>query len=203
MDSEKKVQPPPYSQLNSSSSDAFLTRMTDHLSQDQSSSATAAQDTEVARVRNFMIFMISIDYQCNTNAQLSATDREHFTTMHNQLRDLQKAHSCVTPTPSHRQILGSYFWRHLHDPCKALHLPVECVLNAMSNLTKFTDYKGWYKGSCFAILQSSGVAGLAEKLYMDRSIVIPRLVYDQTLRKDYLRCLDQVREFYFLSIDGI
>lgn len=203
MDSEKTLQPPPYSKLENATPESFLAYVGDYVGTGQSQSISEVQEREVARVKNFMIFVLSMDYQCNPDAALSAADRDHFTAMQNMLIDLQKVHGRVMPSGPERHNLASYFWTYLHEPCKELHLPVECVLAAVGNFTKFLNVRGRYKGSCFGLLQMKGLPFLAQKLYVDRSIVVPRLIDDPPERMQLDQAIDEVRAIYFHRIAGI
>ncbi|CAK3777935.1 Hypothetical predicted protein [Lecanosticta acicola] len=203
MGSDTGTQPPSYSTVDKTSPDEFLTRIMDHTAQERSGPITPAIEREATRVKNFMVFMLSVDYKCNSSSKLSAIDREHFTTMHSYLLDLDKAHGIIMPSPSERHELASYFWQYLHEPCKYLHLPVESVLDAMGNLTKYTTARGRYKGCCFGVIQAAGLERLAQKLYLDIQIVMPRTIDDQQLRQKFVRAIDEVRAIYFQKITGI
>jgi hypothetical protein len=109
----------------------------------------------------------------------------------------------VRPNPEERQVLAAYFWKYLFEPCKALQLPLDFVYDSISNLSRYTDAFGRYKGSVFGLLQQFGVEYLAGKLYRDRHVLIPLIFTDYTSRNRMLHGVNTVQELYFLRIDGI
>ncbi|SMR46261.1 unnamed protein product [Zymoseptoria tritici ST99CH_1A5] len=141
---------------------------------------------ETEPIRNMLEFTLSMDYQCYSAASISTSDREHFIHMAEASRQLRTTlgqptgprTAEVRPTPEERQVLAAYFWKYLHEPCKALSLPLDCVYNDIVHLGRYTHEHGGYKGSVFGILQQYGVMRLASKLYMDREFLIPRVFSD-------------------------
>lgn len=157
---------------------------------------------EVERLRNFILYVLSIDYHRNTRVSLSCTDREHYAAMNNYLNDLEEAHDRTHLTSTERAALAPYFWQYLHEPCKALAIPVECATVAILRFFHYQDKGARYKGSVYGILHTAGPEVLAQKLWLDRNIVMPRIISCGHERMDMIRGLNGVARMYFQSIDG-
>ncbi|EGP83202.1 uncharacterized protein MYCGRDRAFT_96914 [Zymoseptoria tritici IPO323] len=225
---ENQMDPPPayeateqeafLSQARAADQDALLDRLTDHIrrqriqniaeSLDTSAEARSALEFETRRIRSMLKFTLAADYQIWDSApNLSAVDREHFLFMVRATRELESALP-VRPTPEERQVLAAYFWKHLHQPCKALSLPLESVFQSIVDLSEFVNAKGHYKGSVQGILHTRGFKGLATKLWMDCEIVIPA-VFDTGTEIDeslalHLKARNYcLRAMYFKRIYGV
>lgn len=166
---------------------------------DETMVGTDAED-ETERLRNFLIYTLALDYKRNKSAVLSSEDREHFTALSNLLNSLRTAHRNTHLHSTERQALAPYFWLYLHEPCKALAVPVECAAQAVLRFTKFQDYLGRYKGSTYGVLHSQGPDTLAYKLGMDRSVLIPRLVADPAVRRDMILGNISIGSMYFKEL---
>ncbi|KJY00357.1 hypothetical protein TI39_contig334g00008 [Zymoseptoria brevis] len=169
----------------------------------------AALSRETERIRNMMEFTLSVDYQGYTGARISPADRVHFHRMVEAVRKLKRTVSLdksdpeVRPSPEERETLAAYFWKYLHEPCKALALPLDTVVHNMICLDQFTSHLGEYKGSVFGVLHQDGHDGLAEKLYMDREVLVPKVFSDHRARQDMIEAVKAVERMYFDRIEGV
>ena len=195
---ETLSQPPPYVSTEYNPDDAaeLLQRLIVVADRElHSESYDAAQESK--RVRGFMLFALSIDYQCDTTAVLSASDRQHFAFLDRRLSDIHSARWTIQCTPAERQTLAPFFWKFLHAPSKVFGIPVEYVVMTIRRFFKFADYNGRYKGSIFGIVHNYGLEALAYKLNLDRTVVLPKLL------PKGLDNNDQLHEDYSLMLGGV
>ncbi|EMC97714.1 hypothetical protein BAUCODRAFT_107453 [Baudoinia panamericana UAMH 10762] len=205
MDSEKTQQtPPPYGTTGQpDEAEQLLRRIEHNINEFDAGTFTDSALKESRRLANLLTFMLAVDYQRNTKAALTAEDRDHYATISGCLDKLRTAHDHTLLTASERSTLAPFFWKYLHEPCQVLALPVECAIRAIQSFFKYTSYNGQYKGSVYGVLHDRGLDGLAYKLYMDRSVVIPRTICEPTSQEDLLRGNAAVGSIYFTGISGI
>lgn len=159
-----KQSPPPYSSVDQGSlphpdtvrQNALLNQLTVQADihhgpgpdADYSSETRALLDRETERIRNMLEYTLAVDYQGYPAASISAADRHHFYQMAEAIRQLRstiwtdRSNTEVRPTPQERQVLAAFFWRHLHEPCKALSLPLDTVVSNIIYLGRYTDHRG-------------------------------------------------------------
>lgn len=204
MQQSTKPSPPPYTLEVDDAPHNFLDRIINFADHQREGLESMTASHEVDRVRRLLSFSMSIDYQCNNQALLSAPDRDHFTTMANILSTLKQASQNTPILASERQQLAAYFWKYLHEPCKALDICPESVALCITRMLKYSNcYKGSYQGCCFNILQDHGLDALAIKLYLDQRILIPRIFEDLHTRHRMHSAPSEFRELYFSRIYGI
>lgn len=162
-----------------------------------------ASDVETDRLRNFMTYTLAVDYNRNTKASLSATDREHYMSMYGLLGDLSRAHDQTDLTANERTTAAPYFWRYLHEPSTTLGIPVECAVAAIIRFCKYQNFCAIYKGAVHGILHTHGPRMLAQKLYLDRNVIIPSIISCPQLRRDMQNGLNGIARLYFVSIPGV
>ncbi|KAK6421274.1 hypothetical protein LTR95_016829 [Oleoguttula sp. CCFEE 5521] len=136
-------------------------------------SANADAAAEDERLRNFILFCICIDYRCRHDLALSAADKHHFIEMSQALDILPSSNTKMSYLD--REEMAPYFWMFLHEPCATLNVSVECAAYAISRFAKHQNILGLYKGSNHGILHSRGLEALAQKLWVDRNVVLPRI----------------------------
>lgn len=194
--------PPPYTANDDSSHpNDLLNRLRSAVRRERTASDAAILEAE--RLRNFLLFTLSLDYHRNTKISLSCSDREHYAALHSRLNDLYNAHDHTDLTSSERETLAPYFWMYLHEPCKVLAIPVECAVGVIVRFHKFQHFGGRYKGSVYGVLHTQGIQALAEKLYMDLTMIIPRVTGSKDLRKVMGSGLQAIARLFFESISGI
>ena len=159
---------------------------------------------ESSRLRNFILFTLSIDYHGAPYTKLSAVDRDHFLFLYHRLNDLYVTYDQTQLTAAERETLAPYFWAHLHEPCFILRIPVDYAVATILRFCKYMDLAGRYKGSIFGTLHTQGLATLAAKLHLDKTLIIPTLLRsEESTRDKLLRQLDAVTQLYFVSVMGI
>lgn len=202
----QKQSPPPYTPQQTEP-EAFLDELIQveqHKSMERNAcNRLSPSEIETNRLRNMLMFTLSIDYKCTSDTALSAGDRGHFTDLYYMLTDLQRAHDNAPPTNTERKELAPYFWKYLHEPCRELGVPVDMVLRSIYGLIKFVNCHGGYKGSCFGLLHGDGLHHLATKLWFDQTIMIPAVFERGPQRDRMLTGVKEVRVLYFDSISGI
>ncbi|KAK4504142.1 hypothetical protein PRZ48_005058 [Zasmidium cellare] len=203
---ESIAPPPPYRQGDANDED-LLDRLVHAADGERGIGADSTTESsnvqqETKRVKNFIQYVLSIDYQRVIRVALSSADRSHFTKLHTTLCDLREAQETIVATADERRQMTPYFWRYLHAPCKVLGIPTEYVVLMMSRFVKYQTSEGLYKGCCFGILHNSGLEELAIKLYIDAEAIIPRVTEGDT-RKVMVRAVRGFMSLYFHEISGI
>jgi hypothetical protein len=141
---------------------------------------------EVERVRNFLLFCLATDYRFSTSVVLSASDHEHFFELNRLLGDLRVSYLKPDLTRGARISLAPYFWKYLYAPCKGLAIPVDHLVHTIIRFAKYSTVHGRYNGCCFGILHTKGTSWLAQKLWYDRSIIVPCILHHDTSALDGL-----------------
>jgi hypothetical protein len=105
-------------------------------------------------------------------------------------------------TAEDRRNLAPYLWKYLHAPCASLGIPVESAVIVISRYAKFVNMLGHYKGCVHGVLHTFGPSRLADKLSMDRSILVPCLATSVEMRLELTKRIEETAKQYFTSIDG-
>jgi hypothetical protein len=158
---------------------------------------------ETESMRRFLLYCLASDYRFSLDLGLPAPEREKYIKMWNLMADLRTSHKKTDLNRFERSVLAPYFWKYLHRPCKRLSIPVECAVAVIDNFGTYTNYWNQYKGCVYAILLNSGPDTLANKLWRDRNILIPRLADTDETRQALTVCLTDVAQQYFVSIEGV
>lgn len=99
--------PPPYASLPTvTESERLLDRLETTIRAEQATSDAAV--TEAARLRSFLLYTLSIDYQHLSGVSLSAEDREHFAQLQNNMQDWRTTYGQPRLTITERAQLGPY-----------------------------------------------------------------------------------------------
>ncbi|SMR56444.1 unnamed protein product [Zymoseptoria tritici ST99CH_3D1] len=219
----EKPSPPPYTSIGHGPSsetgvdegnaliDHLTKRANEHLALDADYPVGAQESLgrETERIRNMLEFTLSVDYKRNAGASISAADREHFVHLAEAFRLFRRdprddgKPRKADPDTEERRIIVAFFIKYLHEPCKALLLPLDSVYDCIIFLSRYTDRSGRYKGSVTGQFYDYGVEGLASKLYMDRTILIPRVFTDIVVRNLMIDGVKAIEERFFDRISGI
>lgn len=162
-----------------------------------------ACDSEVERMRKFLIYCLAVDYQFPGNFALLGPDREHFLQMATLLNDIAHFHQRTHLTEDERKQLAPYFWKYLHEPCQGLSIPVESAAIIVVRFASVQSLWGRYKGTVQNTLNRGGIPKLAKTLYMDKHVLIPRLTSSAATRKTYLQQLERCARKYFVSFKNL
>jgi len=193
---------PAYDQLEQfeAASDIFLDRIQATIEAEQT--IPDEEPFEIHRMRNFLLYCLAIDYRFPCPLNISAQRREHFLNMRRLLRELKKIRETVHLTAQDRRKLAPYLWKYLHAPCASLGIPVESAVVVIERYAKFVNMLGHYKGCVHGVLHTYGPARLADKISMDRSILVPGLVTSVQMRLEFTKRIDGTAKQYFTQIDG-
>jgi hypothetical protein len=217
-----KPTPPPYSSIAHESitqpeqpeANALLDHLIRHASEhyvagaNYPAGAQAILDREAERVRNMLEFALSVDYERDFGASISAADHEHFTRMANMFRLLRPretdaVRNAIIDATKEKDLLLAYFIKYLHAPCKALSLPDDYVCSTIIFLSRYTDRHGKYISSFLSQLRDYGVEAVASKLYMDREVIIPRVFADVASQSRMLNAVKGYEDAHFDRIVGV
>lgn len=177
-----KMNPPAYEQLelSESASQIFMDRIQATIEAEYTN--PNEEPAETKRLRNFLLYCLAIDYRMSCPLVLSASDREHFLSMHKVLDELSEVRRHMHFTAGERRGLAPYLWKYLHAPCASLRIPVECAVIILARYTKFLNPYDRYKGCVHGVLNTYGPRRLANKLSMDRSVLVPLLATSSQMR---------------------
>lgn len=185
--------PPPYEQIDTSTTDVFLDRIQSSVSRERDTSQCS--HGEVERLRHFLLYCLCIDYRHGHTSSLSPEDSQHYLQMVKALRLLDAYHAADLNF-SQRKEIGSYLWRYVHEPCKVLGIPAECAVVAVMRWEKFQNAFAGYKGCVFGLLHTFGPERLAQKLWLDVNVVIPRLLPDRLASNSMIFRVHEVSQIY-------
>ncbi|TKA79334.1 hypothetical protein B0A55_03465 [Friedmanniomyces simplex] len=166
--------------------------------------ATATSETakrEADRLRNFLLFALSVHYQRNRSAHLSSDDRKLYLGVRGALTDLRSAQERLRPFECAK--FASYLWHHLHEPCKALTIPIECAARTVLDFFTFQTLSGGYQGAPDGLLRTYGAGVLAQKQGRDAQLLLPQIVPRKALLAEIMGGLDVVADTYFACIPRI
>lgn len=98
-----------------------------------------SREQELGRIRHFILYTLSFDYQTYVNVSLSAADRPHFMQLYGVICNLYIAskRSAVLPIKDERRALAPYFLRCLHEPCRTFGITVEYLVTVIARFTKY------------------------------------------------------------------
>ena len=119
------------------------------------------------------------------------------------MAEIRDSHKRTDITEYERCVLGPYFWKYLHKPCKRLSIPVECAVRAVARLVKYSSGMNRYKGCTHGVLHNAGPERLANKLWQDRNILIPQLANSELERQGLNAALTTFARQYYVTIDGV
>jgi hypothetical protein len=199
-----EVNPPAYQQLEQSgaASDIFLDRIQATIEAEHTIPDNDEEPFETHRMRNFLLYCLAIDYRFPCPLNVTAQRREHFLGLRRILREVATLHGRMHLTAEDRRNLAPYLWKYLHAPCASLGIPVESAVIVISRYAKFVNMLGHYKGCVHGVLHTFGPSRLADKLSMDRSILVPCLATSVEMRLELTKRIEETAKQYFTSIDG-
>ncbi|KAK3615428.1 hypothetical protein LTR56_026596 [Elasticomyces elasticus] len=160
------------------------------------------RDYIVKQLSNFLLFVLSVDYQCNTSTSLRWIDREHFATINNTLLCLRTVHNHQPFSAEERAEYCAGMGTFLEEPCKALAIPIEHVAKTILDYFKYQNHAGAYQGSVHELYRSCGADALAQKIMRDSQVLIPRLVSSTDMADEMCDALYRVSNKYFKHIAG-
>ncbi|KAK5696594.1 hypothetical protein LTR97_007897 [Elasticomyces elasticus] len=199
--SQQDMAPPPYSPIESAAPDDSLIGRLENVVD-----ATIDTDTDevrsylVKQLKNFLLFVLSVDYQCNTSTSLSYIDRQHFGDINHALLRLRTVGNHQPFTPEERAEFCAGMGTFLEEPCKALAIPTEHVAKTILDYFKYQNHKGAYQGSTHELYRLCGADALAQKILRDTQVLIPRLASSSDMADELCDALDRVSNKYFYRV---
>ncbi|TLD06813.1 hypothetical protein E2P81_ATG10332 [Venturia nashicola] len=162
---------------------------------------TFSEDTtEKLRLSNFILYCLAVDYSTFNFMKLSDEDHEHYLKLADILASMRRA-------PEYNQrndlaILGPYIWKHLREPCISLSIPIECAILVVLRFAKFQSCSKRYKGCVRGLSHNHRLHVMARKLWIDRQLLIHRLVMSEQKRTKLNHALLSTARRLFILIDG-
>ena len=196
----KKDAPPSYEAVENTSSARLLDGIQGTVAAERN--ASDANPVEVARMRRFIRYCLCVDYRHTVANSLSTEDTQHFSNLCQTINGLYDSHDRHLLSASQRNELGAYLRRFVHEPCRALGIPAECAVLTVLRFVKFMDAFAGYKGCAYGVLHILGPTSLAQKLWLDTTVLIPRL-FPSEAQTAMLKRVNQLANVYFLNICGI
>lgn len=197
--------PPTYEQLvgpSEAAAQVFLDRIQDAV--DAEYSSTTQDSTETKRLRNFLLYCLAVDYRYPCSLSIQAPDREHFLELSGVLQSMRTRHAFVQHMSQDDRIgLAPYLWKYLHEPCNDLAIPVESAVGIITRYAKYLNFYGRHKGCIHGVLHGCGIGMLAQKMSIDRSVLIPRLATSEETRRELTEKVVEIARPYFTSIGGM
>ena len=202
-DNISKDLPPSYGTLTATPFDQLLSSIKRTISVERN--ADDANPVEVARMRRFILYCLCIDYRHAVPNTFTTEDSQHFSHLHRTIVYLDAVHDDpdVTLTDRQRVELGSYIWRFVHEPCRALNIPTECAIITILRFVKYQDGYTNYKGCAHGLLHNIGPQRLAEKLWQDMNILIPRLLPSPAAQAAMIKRVNELATTYLSRIEGV
>lgn len=159
--------------------------------------------------RNLILQALSWDYQVRVNGNViyrGSPDCVHYLEMHDILRKIRSIHGRAHLTSYGRSALAPYFWKFLHAPCKSLGIPVESAIEIVLRHARYfgsnRSYPSMYSGCIDGVIRDYGMQKLAEKLWMDQNILIPRVATSDEMRLNFAAGIKRATDEYFVSIQS-
>ncbi|KAK6439957.1 hypothetical protein LTR95_003820 [Oleoguttula sp. CCFEE 5521] len=196
------LDPPPYSTVYRPADDSVLLLQT--LSTVVAHEQDAEYRTEEAeRFRKFLRYCLCVDYCCDkaraSNVTVSTADHDRYIRL-SQLLQSNAGCPCKI-TDNDRERIAPVLRKHIHEPCKALHLSVECVAITIMRFNKYQGMFADYKGRPHRVLRDHGLEALAQKLWTDWHLVLLAICVRRTgyLEERMIKLAQQ----YFVHVDGV
>ncbi|KXT03174.1 hypothetical protein AC579_6876 [Pseudocercospora musae] len=175
--------PPPYIEVeqsrsassNASTSRSSLSGKTIYEPQSGNQNHPAATVKDVERLRNFIQYVLTIDYDVEiTTSYLFSADRQYFLQLGRQLHDLD-GESSREP-------------QRLIVACEGLKLPAQTVMSMVKRFCgRLESNQGVYDQDILEYGKGEGDALLATRLCSDKYVLVPRVVTGKKDRKTLMR----------------
>ncbi|OQO07105.1 hypothetical protein B0A48_07673 [Cryoendolithus antarcticus] len=166
---------------------------------------TLSQKQEAERLRNFLTHCLSIDYGCETPTELSEADRKIYLTHQDYISYRVRTCDIVDRSgpDSYQPEFQAWLRKYARVPSQILRLPSRMSESILHRFVVHQSSLGSYTGCLQTVLEKRGVSHLAEKLWMDRNFMLPRLsTPSRTLESIYSRIPCSVSDI-FVHLDGV
>ncbi|KAK5733286.1 hypothetical protein LTR17_009775 [Elasticomyces elasticus] len=200
--SQQDMAPPPYNPVDDAAPDDSVISRLENIVDAIETDTDEVRSYLVKQLKNFLLFVLSVDYQCNTSTLLSYIDREHFGIINNTLLRLRTVNNHQPIPAEERAEFCAGMGTFLEEPCKVLAIPMEHVVKTILDYFKYQNHTGAYQGSVHELYRSCGADALAQKILRDSQVLIPRLVSSTDMADEMCDALYQVSDKYFKHIAG-
>ncbi|KAK3069937.1 hypothetical protein LTR53_011329, partial [Teratosphaeriaceae sp. CCFEE 6253] len=160
-------------------------------------------ESEVERIRSFLLYALSHDYHCGGLAKLSQQDRRHFRALLTRLQDDVRTAAVNLYQTQLPAADDAYLRRHLHAPCRTLDIPVGFATAILRDFFEFEAAGAIYSGCARYLLRQYGGEALAAKVYRDAEWVIPQIAPRLDTREELRDGIKQVAWPYLHSMGGL
>ncbi|KAH7061118.1 hypothetical protein B0J12DRAFT_646537 [Macrophomina phaseolina] len=173
------------------------------------------------RLANFLRFVLTVDYhaaleevghqvrECDAGrCHLAASDVQYFIRVAafiaRYLRTRRNVPISARAELSEDEVMtGAEYWEYILGPARGLGLPSTYVFNFIWQFSKEMDARGAYKGTLPRVFGAQGTLALANRLWLDKEIIIPRIYGgDEAAAATLSRLVDQVQAVYFIRLEG-
>ncbi|EKG10887.1 hypothetical protein MPH_11889 [Macrophomina phaseolina MS6] len=211
--------PPSYAEAVGRSEE--LTRVFDAVLETETRSAIFydAPSHATERLTNFLRFVLTVDYhaaleevghqvkECDaTRCHLAASDVHYFIRAAAFIAHYWRTNQNdpISGDLSEDDVVTcAEYWEYILAPARSLGLPTTYVFTTIWQFSKEMDARGAYKGTLLRVFGTQGTLALANRLWVDRNIVIPRIYRGNDAFAGALsRLVDQVQAVYFVQLEG-
>ncbi|KAK5720784.1 hypothetical protein LTR15_006745 [Elasticomyces elasticus] len=201
-ETQQDMAPPPYNPVDDAAPDDSVISGLENIVDAIETDTDEVRSNLVKQLKNFLLFVLSVDYQCNTSTSLSYIDRDHFAIMNNTLLRLRTVNNHQAIPAEERAEFCAGMGTFLEEPCKVLAIPMEHVVKTILDYFKYQNHTGAYQGSTHELYRSCGADALAQKILRDSQVLVPRLASSTAMADEMCDALDQVSAKYFQHIAG-
>ncbi|KAK6432955.1 hypothetical protein LTR95_010873 [Oleoguttula sp. CCFEE 5521] len=159
--------------------------------------------SEAHRLRNFMLHCLCVDYKYDRKPILSTADRELYLTYQDRIlvklgkkHDDRGEHVCELV---YKQWVG----RHIDEPSRAMGIPRGVAQTMLYRFVTGQNSQDSYTSSLEGVLERKGVSHLAEKMWIDRNLILPRLKAAPSDVERLRACISASAVEIFVRLDGV
>ncbi|KAK5746152.1 hypothetical protein LTR17_000886 [Elasticomyces elasticus] len=142
---QQDMAPPSYSSIDKDEASSIIGRLENVVDATIDTDTDEVRNYIVKQLKNFLLFVLSVDYQCNTSTSLSYIDRQHFGNINHALLRLRTVGNHQPFAPEERAEWCAGFGTFLEEPCKALAIPTEHVAKTILDYFKYQNHTGAYQ----------------------------------------------------------
>lgn len=198
-------QPPSYDATIAAERDQLLSLASKTYKSEITSPFGDAFAHSVCRLRNFLCYVLHVDYAAGVAEYpitLPAADANHFRGVLSILTRYLHTLDATAADDADKAQLAAFFWENVHAPARAIGLPSEAAISAISRFGTYQTNSGAYKGCVLGIMHNFGMRVLAGKLHLDAQTVIPLVAPNQLVEEDLRRALEKTQTRWFKRLDG-
>ncbi|KAK6441080.1 hypothetical protein LTR95_002689 [Oleoguttula sp. CCFEE 5521] len=159
--------------------------------------------SEAHRLRNFMHHCLCVDYTYDRKPILSKEDHDLYLTF--QDRMLAKVGKTLESSGEHicETVYKQWLGRHIIEPSRAMGIAYGLAQLILYRYAPNQDGQGAYTGSLEGVLERKGVSHLAEKMWIDRNLIMPRIKAAPSDVEKLRGCIAASAADIFVRLDGV